>query len=123
MVTALVKQGRGRPRKSANLEGLQIARVAVRVEAHPGRGACSQVERGRGALQPDDPGEVSDEELWKLSRAREISAKWVRHSNDRRMHAGIGYMEPVVYYSGDPWKRKGECVAQLRTAREEAQRD
>jgi transposase InsO family protein len=66
--------------------------------------------------------EISEVELRNLSHAREIIAKWVRHYNERRLHAGIGYLEPMVYYSGDPEKRKACRAAKLRAAREERRR-
>ena len=66
--------------------------------------------------------EIGEEELRNLSHAREIIAKWVKHYNERRLHAGIGYMEPVVYYSGDPEERKACRAAKLRAAREKRRR-
>jgi transposase InsO family protein len=66
--------------------------------------------------------EISEVELRNLSHAREIIAKWVRHYNEKRLHAGIGYMEPVVYYSGDPEERKACRAAKLLAAREERRR-
>ncbi|MGH7626342.1 MAG: integrase core domain-containing protein, partial [Gemmatimonadaceae bacterium] len=66
--------------------------------------------------------EIGEEELRNLSHAREVIAKWVSHYNERRLHAGLGYMEPVVSSSGDPEKRKNERAAKLRAAREERRR-
>jgi len=66
--------------------------------------------------------EISEVELRNLSHARESIAKWVRHYNEKRLHAGIGYMEPVLYYRGDSEQRKMERAAKLRAAREERRR-
>lgn len=38
------------------------------------------------------------------------------------LHAGLDYLEPVVYYSGDPEKQKSERAAKLRAAREDWRR-
>ena len=66
--------------------------------------------------------EISEVELRNLSHARESIAKWVRHYNEKRLHTGIGYLEPVLYYRGDSEQRKMERAAKLRAAREERRR-
>lgn len=63
--------------------------------------------------------EIADEELENLVRAREIIARWVRHYNEERLHAGLDYLPPEEYYRGDPEARRSERRAKLTRAREE----
>ena len=63
--------------------------------------------------------EIADEDLKNLVRAREIIARWVKHYNEERLHAGLGYLQPAEYYRGDPEARQSERKAKLVRAREE----
>lgn len=61
---------------------------------------------------------LAEEELSNLARAREIIAAWVRHYNEERLHAGIGYLPPTEYYRGHPAARQAERMEKLTRARE-----
>ena len=61
---------------------------------------------------------LADEALTNLARAREIIAAWVRHYNEERLHAGIGYLPPAEYYRGNPAARQSERMEKLARARE-----
>lgn len=61
---------------------------------------------------------LADAELTNLVRAREIIAAWVRHYNEERLHAGIGYLPPAEYYRGNPAARQTERAEKLARARE-----
>lgn len=63
--------------------------------------------------------EIADEDLTNLARAREIIARWVKHYNEERLHAGLGYLQPVEYYRGDPEATRNERTAKLIRARDE----
>jgi transposase InsO family protein len=63
--------------------------------------------------------ELAEADLQNLAKAREVIARWVRHYNEHRLHAGLGYLQPVEYYSGDPEARRRERRAKLTHAREE----
>lgn len=63
--------------------------------------------------------EIADEDLKNLVRAREIIARWVKHYNEERLHAGLGYLQPAEYYRGDPEARRSERKAKLASARED----
>ena len=63
---------------------------------------------------------LAEAELANLTRAREIIAAWVRHYNEDRLHAGIGYLPPAEYYRGNPAARqlaRSEKLARARDAR------
>jgi len=62
---------------------------------------------------------ISDEDLKNLTRAREIIARWVKHYNEKRLHAGLGYLQRAEYYHGDPEARRNERRVKLARAREE----
>lgn len=53
-----------------------------------------------------------------LGRAREILAEWVRHYNEDRLHAGLGYLTPADFYRGDPDARRAERAQKLAQARD-----
>lgn len=44
-------------------------------------------------------------ELRTLGRARELIGEWVRHCNEERLHAALGYLPPAEYYRGAPAAR------------------
>lgn len=66
--------------------------------------------------------EIADEDLKNLVRAREIIARWVKHYNEERLHAGLDYLQPAEYYHGDPAARRSERKAKLTRARDERRR-
>jgi transposase InsO family protein len=66
--------------------------------------------------------EIAEEDLVNLARAREIIARWVKHYNEERLHAGLDYLQPVEYYRGDPEARRNERKAKLTRARDERKR-
>ena len=57
------------------------------------------------------------EELRNLSEAREAIGRWVRHYNEERLHAALGYLPPAEYYAGDPETRREERRKKLEEAR------
>ena len=60
---------------------------------------------------------LGDEELRNLAQARELIAGWVRHYNAERLHAGLGYLPPAEYYTGNPAARLAERRAKLDAGR------
>ena len=66
--------------------------------------------------------EIAEEDLVNLAQAREIIARWVKHYNEERLHAGLDYLQPVEYYRGDPEVRRNERKAKLTRARDERKR-
>jgi len=66
--------------------------------------------------------EIADEDLKNLARAREIIARWVKHYNEERLHAGLDYLQPAEYYHGDPEAIRSERKVKLAHAREDRRR-
>jgi transposase InsO family protein len=123
MATALVKpqivSDNGSQFTSKNFKQLvrqfELKHIRIRTDHPESNGVIERYHRTTRE-------EIGEEELRNLSHAREIIAKWVRHYNERRLHAGIGYMEPAVYYSGDSEERKSCRATKLRAAREARRR-
>lgn len=65
---------------------------------------------------------LADDELRTLGRARELIAAWVAEYNERRLHAGLGYLTPADFYRGDPAARRTERTEKLERARAERRR-
>jgi transposase InsO family protein len=65
---------------------------------------------------------LDDQTLTNLAQARRILGEWVRHYNEERLHAGLGYLTPAEYYRGDPAARRAERTAKLEKAQQERQR-
>lgn len=65
---------------------------------------------------------LADDELLTLSRAREMIGAWVEAYNERRLHAGLGYLTPADFYRGDPAARRTERTEKLERARTERRR-
>jgi transposase InsO family protein len=63
--------------------------------------------------------ELESADLLNLAVVREIIGNWVKHYNENRLHAGLGYLRPVDYYSGDPEKCRAARNEKLERAREE----
>lgn len=61
---------------------------------------------------------LAESDLLNLSRAREVIDQWVAHYNHSRLHAGLNYLPPVVYYEGDPQQQLRERSAKLARGRE-----
>lgn len=61
---------------------------------------------------------IADSELGNLTRAREIIARWVEYYNRERLHAGLHYLPPVEYYTGNPERRLEERKEKLKLARQ-----
>jgi transposase InsO family protein len=66
--------------------------------------------------------ELESADLENLAKAREIIARWVKHYNEERLHAGLNYLTPAEYYRGEPESRLAEREAKLERAREERRR-
>lgn len=66
--------------------------------------------------------EISEEGMKNLVQARQVIARWVEHYNTERLHAGLGYLAPVDYYSGSPEERLEERRIKLARARRERRR-
>ena len=60
---------------------------------------------------------LDDEELQNLSGAREVTRRWVDHFTRKRLHAGLRYLPPQEYWSGDPEQRISERREKLTAAR------
>jgi putative transposase len=65
---------------------------------------------------------LADSPIVNLAHARTIIAQWVRHYNDERLHAGLGYRTPAELYPGNPASRVEERRLKLERARRERQR-
>ena len=65
---------------------------------------------------------LGDEALRTFERARTLLGEWVRHYNEARLHAGLGYLPPAEYYRGDPAARRRERHAKLQRGRAERRR-
>ncbi len=65
---------------------------------------------------------LGDEALRTFERARALLGEWVRHYNEARLHAGLGYLPPAEYYRGDPAARRRERHAKLQRGRAERRR-
>lgn len=64
---------------------------------------------------------LAEQDLRNLARARALIADWVRHYNEERLHAALGYLPPAEYHRGDPELRISERRQKLERAR--AQRE
>lgn len=60
---------------------------------------------------------LDGQDLRHLAQARELIGVWIEEYNERRLHAGLGYLPPAVYYRADPEVRRGERRAKLERAR------
>lgn len=65
---------------------------------------------------------LGDAALRTFERARGLVGEWVRHYNEARLHAGLGYLPPAEYYRGDPAARRRERQAKLERGRAERRR-
>ena len=65
---------------------------------------------------------LGDEALRTYGRAQTVVREWVRHYNETRLHAGLGYLAPAEYYRGDPPARRAERQAKLAHGRAERRR-
>ena len=65
---------------------------------------------------------LGDEAFRTFERARALLGEWVRHYNEARLHAGLGYLPPAEYYRGDPAARRRERQAKLQRGRAERRR-
>ena len=61
---------------------------------------------------------LGEEGLRNLSQARELIGEWVQEYNEKRLHAGLGYLASAEYYRGDPAARRAERAAKLAAGRE-----
>lgn len=65
---------------------------------------------------------LADEDLRTSSRARARIGTWVTKYNQRRLHAGRGYLRPANFYRGDPAARRTERAAKLDRTRAQRRR-
>lgn len=59
---------------------------------------------------------LEENDLKNLGRARELIGHWVEFYNHKRLHAGLQYLAPVVYWSGHPEQPISERRAKLAAA-------
>ena len=64
---------------------------------------------------------LGDQAIRNLAQARAIIGEWVRHYNEERLHAGLGYLTPAEFYRGNPAARLEERRAKLERAQRERQ--
>lgn len=62
-------------------------------------------------------------QLRNYSQACERIAAWVAYYNERRLHAGLRYLQPVDYYAGDPEARLQQRREKLAAARQHRRRE
>jgi transposase InsO family protein len=67
-------------------------------------------------------GALGDGGLRNLTQARALIADWVREYNEKRLHAGLGYLTPAEFYRGDPAARITERQTKLAEGRERRRR-
>ncbi len=60
---------------------------------------------------------LEEEDLRNLGRTREIIDRWVQIYNQNRLHAGLQYLTPQEYWSGNPEQRISGRREKLATAR------
>jgi putative transposase len=60
---------------------------------------------------------LGDGAMRNLAQARVLIEEWVRHYNAERLHAGLGYLPPAEYYTGDPAMRFAERQVKLEAGR------
>jgi putative transposase len=65
---------------------------------------------------------LSAEAVGNFGQARAIIGHWVLHYNTERLHAGLGYLTPAEFYSGNPAERIEARHRKLEHARRERQR-
>lgn len=61
---------------------------------------------------------LSASPLTNLGQVRELIGAWVRHYNEERLHAALGYLPPAEYYRGDPVARQAARQAKLERGRQ-----
>lgn len=100
----------------ALIRRFELEHILCRV-AHPqSNGLLERWHRStRAAL--DDAGGPADH-----ARALRAIEAWVMEYNERRLHAGLGYIEPAEYFRGDPQARRSARQMKLARAREERRR-
>jgi len=57
-------------------------------------------------------------DLRNLYQARDVIAGWVEEYNERRLHAGLKYIEPAEYFRGNPAERMEHRRQKLQAGRE-----
>jgi transposase InsO family protein len=61
---------------------------------------------------------LEEKDMQSLGHAREVIACWVKNYNNSRLHAGLGYLRPVDYFSGNPKQLQEDRRRKLAEARE-----
>lgn len=91
------------------MERFELKHILCRV-AHPqSNGIIERYHRTtREALESSPPRHYT--------QALRIIAAWVEEYNDNRLHAGLGYIEPVEYFRGDPERRRAVRREKLNRA-------
>ena len=92
------------------LERFELEHILCRV-AHPqSNGIIERYHRStRAALREELPPHYL--------AALDVIAAWVDDYNERRLHAGLRYIEPAEYFRGDPKRRMAERRAKLERGR------
>src|SRR5690606_4335509 len=88
----------------------QLEHLRIRTYRPESNGLVERFHRStREALDSAD--------LENLPVVRTIIGNWVTHYNTHRLHAGLGYLTPADYYTGDPNIRRKEREEKLERAR------
>src|SRR5690606_23662165 len=66
---------------------------------------------------------LAEKPLGNYLQAQDIIAGWVEEYNEKRLHAGLNYLQPIEYFQGDPECRleaRRQKLEQARKARQKA---
>lgn len=90
----------------------ELEQIYIRIR-HPE--SNGNIERFHRTLREEG---LSEEDLAAYDQAVGIITKWVKYYNNERLHAGIRYLRPNDYYTGNPEKLITERTEKLSKARE-----
>lgn len=88
-----------------------LKQIRIRVH-HPE--SNGRMERFHRSLREEG---LADKELRNQLEAKDIIDQWVRHYNDERLHASLGYLTPQDWLLGRQQERAAERKLKLKTGR------